>query len=151
MKGRIVAVDYNATNNRSKGFYVHKTYRSNTPLMYPVLLGMGNAGAPRIPTVNIGDLPANVQRAYYGYDSVGWKGTYPGQAEHTGAGGKFRNEERLLPATDENGEELGYRKYDINNKIPGQDRDKERFVRDNNGRVYYSSNHYDGYVEVIGG
>ncbi|MBQ9247409.1 MAG: DUF4417 domain-containing protein [Ruminococcus sp.] len=144
MKGHIIAVDYNATNNRSKGFYVHKTYFSDVPLA----LGMGNAGAPKIPTVNISDLPANVQRAYYGYDSVGWKGNYPGQSKGTRAGGNYDNDPIVLPQSESDGKPISYQEYDVNDKVPGVDRGKERFVHSSDGNTYYSPDHYVSFLKV---
>lgn len=147
MKGNIIEVDYSRTNNRSKGYEIHKTYVFDDY----VEEGMGGASPPAIPSVNLSDLPSNVQRAYYGYESVGWLGNFHGQTIGTGAYGKFRNTANKLPANDENGNPLLYREYDINNKIPNQNRGVERFVRDNNGRVYYTPNHYYEFFEVIGG
>ena len=144
MKGHIITVDYNATNNRSKGFYVHKTYFSDVPLA----LGMGNAGAPKIPTVNISDLPANVQRAYYGYDSVGWKGNYPGQSKGTRAGGNYDNDPIVLPQSESDGKPISYQEYDVNDKVPGVDRGKERFVHSSDGNTYYSPDHYVSFLKV---
>ena len=44
-----------------------------------------------------------------------------------------------------------YHEYDVNNKILGQPRDKERFVRGSKGRIYYTNDHYISFVEVIRG
>ena len=144
MKGHIITVGYNATNNRSKGFYVHKTYYSDVPLA----LGRGNAGTPKIPTVSISDLPANAQRAYYGYESVGWKGNYPGQAKGTRAGGNYDNDPIVLPQNESDGKPISYQEYDVNDKGPGIGRGKERFVRGSDGNIYYSPNHYVSFLKV---
>ncbi|MCT3233459.1 hypothetical protein FIV11_06470 [Lactiplantibacillus plantarum] len=46
------------------------------------------------------------------------------------------------------GDSLEYWKFDINNKIPNNIRDAERFWIDSKGHVYYTSNHYASFVKV---
>ena len=144
MQGNIIEVDYTKTNNRSKGYEIHKTYLFDDY----VEEGMGGASPPAIPSVNLSDLPSNVQRAYYGYESVGWRGNFHGQSRGTRAGRTYDNDPAKLPETEYDGNKISYQEYDVNDKIPGQPRDSERFVRGNNGRVYYTPDHYDTFVEV---
>ncbi len=146
MKGNIFPIGYNETNNLSKNHYIHKTYTIN----YHVELGMGGAGPPKIPSARISEIPDNVQRAYYGYNGVNWQGIFSGQTFGTRSGGKYGNGNGKLPTVDDGGYPLSYREFDINNKVDGQNRDNERFVRDNNGRTYYSADHYDTFLEIIG-
>lgn len=40
-------------------------------------------------------------------------------------------------------------RFDINSKIPGKPRDKERFVRGSDGRTYYTDDHYETFTEII--
>ena len=147
MQGKIIEVDYSKTNNCSKGYEINKTYIFDDYIEE----GMGGAAAPRIPSVYLSDLPSNVQRAYYGYESVNWLGNFPGQTPGTRAYGIYENREKIFPDYDDNGNFIEYRKYDINNKVWIENRDNERFIRGSNGRVYYSSSHYVSFVEVIGG
>ena len=146
MQGNIIEFNYNKTNNRSKGYEVHKTYIFDDY----VEEGMGGAATPGIPMAYLSELPSNVQRAYYGYDNVGWKGNFNGQSRGTRAGRTYANDPAKLPEIDADGNKVSYREYDVNDKISGQPRDSERFVRGNNGRVYYTPDHYDTFVEVEG-
>lgn len=147
MKSNVIEVDYSKTNNRSKGYVIHKTYIFDDY----VEEGMGGVSAPKISSVYLSDLPSNVQRAYYGYENVGWKGNFPGQANGTKAGKKYKNKPIKLPETNNDGIKVSYREYDVNDKIEGQPRDSERLIRDSNGIVYYTPNHYDTFVIIIGG
>jgi hypothetical protein len=147
MKGNVIEVDYSKTNNRSKGYVIHKTYIFDDY----VEEGMGGVSAPKISSVYLSDLPSNVQRAYYGYENVGWKGNFPGQANGTKAGKKYKNKPIKLPETNNDGIKVSYREYDVNDKIEGQPRDSGRLIRDSNGIVYYTPNRYDTFVIIIGG
>lgn len=58
-------------------------------------------------------------------------------------GGKeFRNRERRLP-------QGRYREYDVNRKIPGQSRDAERLViEQETGKAYYTGDHYRTFIPL---
>ncbi len=113
--------------------------------------GIG-AGNPKpggnIPKVPLDDLPENVKRAYIEYEKVGWKGNYKGQTVGTSAGGKYSNREGKLPSYNSKHQRLDYREYDVNSRPFGGSRDNERLVRDNDGDVYYSPDHYETFIEV---
>lgn len=147
MNGNIVSVDYASTNNykSSNLHYVHKTY------FYEDFFrkGMGGSGSS-INSAGISEFPEKVRTAYRNYQKNGWKGTYNGQTPGTKAGKKYKNEPQKLPMKDKNGNPLSYREFDINDKVPGQDRGSERFVVDNNGKVYYTPDHYDNFIEIKG-
>lgn len=161
MKGNVIAVDYAATNNLKpqKSYIVYKTYRYDN-----FENGMGGAGgsptsnvsinsltdSSPIRSVPISKLPDNVRRAYEGYNSVNWQGNFNGQSPGTRSGGKFNNDNSPLPERDGNNNQIHYREFDVNDKIPGQGRDSERFVVDDNGRIYYTPDHYDTFIEIIG-
>lgn len=147
MKGNIIAVDYASTNNLkpSKAYFVHKTYFFDGIMNKGIGGGSGSTGS-----ANISGFPENVRTSYGKYQDSGWKGNYNGQTPGTKAGRKFENNPPKLPVKDENGNKLSYREFDVNNKLPGQTRDSERFVVDNNGRVYYSSDHYNTFIEITG-
>ena len=72
----------------------------------------------------------------------------PGQTKGTSAGGKYRNDDGYLPSTDQFGQPIEYRKFDVNNKEPGQGRDAQRFVVGSDGSVYYTDEHYRGFVKI---
>ena len=48
-----------------------------------------------------------------------------------------------------NGRKIDYREFDVNSKISGKPRDRERFVRGSDGRTYYSYDHYETFTEMI--
>ena len=144
MTGNVIEVNYSKTNNRSKVYEIHKTYIFDDYIEE----GMGGVTTPTIPSNSLSDLPSNVQRAYYGYDNVSWKGNFNGQSRGTRAGRYYNNDPAKLPQLDADGKTISYREFDVNNKISGQPRDSERFIRGDNGRVYYTPDHYNTFIEV---
>ncbi len=57
-------------------------------------------------------------------------------------GRPFQNRERRLPRGQ-------YREYDVNPKVPGQNRGPERLVIEKkSGRAYYTKDHYRSFVPV---
>ena len=155
MKGDIIEIDYAETNNLKhyEPIYVTKV----TGYVLPREKGGGSAGGigagnPKpggnIPKVPLDDLPENVKRAYIEYEKVGWKGNYKGQTVGTSAGGKYSNREGKLPSYNSKHQRLDYREYDVNSRPFGGSRDNERLVRDNDGDVYYSPDHYETFIEV---
>lgn len=53
----------------------------------------------------------------------------------------FKHRDNQLPVVDSKGNPITYREFDVNNKIVGQARDAECFIRGSNGSVYYTNNH----------
>lgn len=155
MKGDIIEVDYGETNNLSKGFLVKKTFITT---FEPLHKGGGSAngqssGNPSsessIPKKDTEDLPENVRDSYKKYDESGWKGARKDQSKKTKGGGEFKNIPSKLPETDSKGNKIDYREFDVNSKLPGKPRDRERFVRGSDGRTYYSNDHYETFTEII--
>lgn len=64
-------------------------------------------------------------------------------------GGAYENEPPKLPKYDEQGNKILYREFDVNSKLEGQPRDRERFVRGSDGNTYYSDDHYDTFFKII--
>lgn len=95
------------------------------------------------------DLPDNVQDTFSKYEKNGWNGNFNGQTPGTNAGRTFKNSDNKLPSVDSKGNPITYREFDVNNKIAGQARDAERFVRGSNGSVYYTNNHYQTFIKLI--
>ena len=93
-------------------------------------------------------LPDNVKDAYVKYNKDGWNGRVPGQTEGTRAGGIYKNRDGKIPNTDQSGNPITYREYDVNNKVAGQNRDAERFVRGSDGSVYYTNDYYGTFTKV---
>ena len=78
----------------------------------------GNAGEPAI--------PPNVQVTLNQIVAGKWPGS--ANAPGTEGGSSFENREGLLPAIDSSGRPITYQEWDVNPKVPGQDRDAQRIV-----------------------
>ncbi|MBQ3497814.1 MAG: DUF4417 domain-containing protein [Clostridia bacterium] len=169
MMGKIITVDYAKTNNYVKRLaeetkntqdILSETHYTKTSYGYVDSFnkGMGTAGnasntpsstSEKITQCKISDLPQNVKNSYYEYNKRGCKGTYAGQTPGTKAGSAWNNNPPILPQTDSKGNSLSYREFDVNNKLPGQFRDNERFVQSSDGKIYYTSDHYYTFQEII--
>lgn len=63
-------------------------------------------------------------------------------------GRQFMNYEKLLPQVDNKGNKIKYREWDVNPKIEGKNRGKERLVSNDDGVFYYTNDHYQSFTEV---
>ncbi len=63
-------------------------------------------------------------------------------------GRQFMNYEKLLPDEDKNGNKITYQEWDVNPKIAGKNRGKERLVTGSDGRVYFTNDHYASFNEI---
>lgn len=61
----------------------------------------------------------------------------------------FKNVPPKLRQYDFDGRKIQYREFDVNSKIQGMPRDKERFVIGDDGRLYYSNDHYQTFTRII--
>lgn len=95
---------------------------------------------------NYASLPQNAKDSFDKYDASGWSGSLPGQTPGTAAGGRHLNRDRKLPSTDNKGNTITYKEFDVNNKLPNQCRDAERFVAGSDGSVYYTKDHYGTFM-----
>ena len=102
-----------------------------------------------IRVISFDKLPSNVKEMYRKYERAGWKGNVSGQTSGTKAGSVYKNRDGKLPQNTFSGEPITYREFDINNKIPGQERDKERFVIGSNGSKYYTDDHYTTFKRIM--
>ena len=158
MKGDIIEIDYAETNNLQnankkciKTFYGYITGTCTK--------GGGSAdgqssGNPEsrlgiIPQKGIDDFSENIRTSFNKYEKSGWKGARKDQSPKTKGGKEFRNKPPKLRKIDSKGNEINYREFDVNSKIPGKPRDKERFIRGSDGRTYYTDDHYETFTEII--
>ena len=111
-------------------------------------LGVDKEPSKAVTNGSYKSLPDNAKDAYGKYNKDGWNGRVPGQTEGTKAGGTYKNRDGKLPTTDQSGNPITYREYDVNNKVAGQTRDAERFVRGSDGSVYYTNDHYGTFNKV---
>lgn len=96
----------------------------------------------------VDSLPQNAQDMFGKYDANGWKGSVSGQTQGTAAGSKYLNKDGKLPGVDSGGNGISYKEFDVNNKLPNQSRDAQRFVRGSDGSVYYTDDHYGTFTKV---
>lgn len=110
------------------------------------------AGKAAIVAGKVDDLPEHAREMYEKYDAAGWRGNVSGQAQGTRAGKEYQNNGQdgsvRLPEGEADGEKIIYREFDINDKVPGQSRDGERFLKGTDGSVYYTNDHYHSVIKV---
>ncbi len=63
-------------------------------------------------------------------------------------GRKFGNYEGLLPKKDGSGKRINYQEWDVNPKIEGRNRGKERLITGSDGKAYFTNDHYGSFVEI---
>ena len=78
-------------------------------------------------------------------DHVDQKGTpLPG---HKG-GRPWMNSNNQLPSADRAGNPISYREYDVSPNVKGTPRDAKRVVMGDDGSAYYTTDHYESFIEV---
>jgi guanyl-specific ribonuclease Sa len=60
----------------------------------------------------------------------------------------FQNSEAILPQSDSSGNSIEYQEWDVNPKIPGENRGAERLVTGSDGRAWYTNNHYSSFIQI---
>lgn len=63
-------------------------------------------------------------------------------------GRHFGNFEQHLPERDAAGNAIEYKEYDVNPKVQGKNRGAQRLVIGDDGRAWYTNNHYKSFTEV---
>jgi ribonuclease T1 len=63
-------------------------------------------------------------------------------------GRHFGNYEHLLPEHDAAGNKIDYQEWDVNAKQNGKNRGAQRLVTGNDGRAWFTNNHYKSFTEV---
>jgi ribonuclease T1 len=72
-----------------------------------------------------------------------------GEAPEGYVGGrKFKNLEGLLPKKDQSDRRINYQEWDVNPKIEGQNRGKERLVTGDDLSAYYTNDHYQSFKKI---
>lgn len=59
-----------------------------------------------------------------------------------------RNDEQVLPRADPDGEPITYHEYDVNRRVPHQNRGAERLVIGTDGSAYYTGDHYRTFIRI---
>ena len=59
-----------------------------------------------------------------------------------------RGGEPVLPKTDDHGNQVSYREYDVHPYHKGVNRGTDRIVRGSDGHAYYTSDHYRSFTRI---
>ena len=95
-------------------------------------------GGAQIPKAGQSSLPQNVKDSLQSLENSNWVRNWEGQRN----GSIFRNQPELLPSEPDG----YYKEYDVNMII--NPRDAERFIRGNNGEVYYTNDHFLTFIQI---
>ena len=126
---------------------------SITPLAEwsPAAYGMADNAEAQMQADEAVENPADAEdqvpqkaRDAFGYANQNGGASQPGYK----GGQTFANKEGLLPGSDENGDPINYREYDVNPRVPGQNRGAERVVTGSDGKAYYTSDHYKTFTLI---
>jgi guanyl-specific ribonuclease Sa len=60
----------------------------------------------------------------------------------------FENREKRLPLYNTQQKRIQYREWDVNPKIPGQNRGAERLITGNDFSAWYTRNHYQSFIKI---
>jgi ribonuclease T1 len=63
-------------------------------------------------------------------------------------GRKFKNLEGLLPKNTSNNKRINYQEWDVNPKIEGKNRGKERLVTGDDRSAYFTNDHYQSFKKI---
>jgi guanyl-specific ribonuclease Sa len=96
--------------------------------------------APQQPVHQGPQVPQKTQDVLKQIDEGKWP--QAANAPGTRGGRPYRNGDGHLPTTDVSGKPITYQEWDVNPKVPGQDRGDERIVTGSDGSAWYTSDHY---------
>jgi ribonuclease T1 len=72
-----------------------------------------------------------------------------GQAMDDYVGGReFTNRQNVLPVNNASGQRIRYQEWDVNPKVKGRNRGAERMCTGDDGRSWYTSDHYKSFTEI---
>jgi ribonuclease T1 len=132
------------------GFFIAKQYIAQPVVTPPQQVTTNNNTKPTNPTVTTPQQerePSNAvpQKALDVLQYIKQNGkAMPGYV----GGRVFSNREKLLPQTDDNGNNMQYNEWDVNPKVEGQNRGTQRLVTSRSGRAWYTGNHYKSFTEI---
>lgn len=63
-------------------------------------------------------------------------------------GREFTNRQNVLPINNTDGQRIQYQEWDVNPKVQGQNRGTERICTGDDGRSWYTSDHYKSFTEI---
>jgi ribonuclease T1 len=72
-----------------------------------------------------------------------------GQAMDGYVGGReFTNRQNVLPVNNADGQRIHYQEWDVNPKVQGQNRGTQRMCTGDDGRSWYTSDHYKSFTQI---
>ena len=63
-------------------------------------------------------------------------------------GREFTNRQNVLPINNTSGTRIRYQEWDVNPKVQGQNRGTQRLCTGDDGRSWYTSDHYKSFTEI---
>jgi ribonuclease T1 len=63
-------------------------------------------------------------------------------------GREFTNRQNVLPVSNNSGQRINYQEWDVNPKVKGKNRGAERMCTGDDGRSWYTSDHYKSFTEI---
>ena len=63
-------------------------------------------------------------------------------------GREFTNRQNVLPINNTSGNRIRYQEWDVNPKVQGQNRGTQRLCTGDDGRSWYTSDHYKSFTEI---
>ena len=102
--------------------------------------------APQQPAPQGPQVPQKAQDVLKQIDQGKWP--QAAKAPGTKGGREWENENQHLPTTDSSGKPITYQEWDVNPKVPGQDRDDERIVTGSGGSAWYTPDHYGTFRRI---
>ncbi len=96
----------------------------------------------RLPEKNAADIPAKV------LETLSYIDANDAAPPNYVGGREFKNLEKLLPKNTEEGNKIKYREWDVNPKVQGKNRGRERLITGNNKSAYFSNDHYNSFKKI---
>jgi ribonuclease T1 len=63
-------------------------------------------------------------------------------------GREFTNRQNVLPVNNASGQRIKYQEWDVNPKVQGKNRGVERMCTGDDGRSWFTSDHYKSFTEI---
>ena len=129
------------TGSDGSAYFTSNHYKTFIKIRGPE---MATVAPPAVPLPQLAELPGpakakvNSVLAYIRVHGTPMPGYVGGQVYHnSGEGGG-----QVLPPIDADGASIVYHEWDVNPRVPGQNRGKERLVTGSDSSAYYTDDHY---------
>lgn len=108
---------------------------------------VGTLAAPR----PVWTIHANAAVPQHAWDTLARidNGTWPpNDGSGTDGGTEWYDRDGTLPRTDANGNQIRYQEWDVNERVPGHNRDAQRIVTGSDGSAWYTGDHYRTFTRM---